>query len=482
MINILIKNDYCQILDDENDHIFLSKLDMELSYRVPGCEYSMAFKLGRWDGVKRILTSTCQFPYGLLTRVKNFCTTQNKEFQLQDLRTPKSPRQGIDILPKLESLGKKPFDYQLDILESAKNNDIGIIRSATGSGKSLISALITAYFGKTTILYVIGNDLLYQTHKFFTQVFNQEIGIIGDGLCQIENFNIASVWTIGKALGIKDKIILDDDGSDEKDVSEDKYEDIRNLLKSTKVHILDECHICSCSTIQEIAKNIRPEHIYGLSASPHRDDNSDLLIESFLGNKITDISASYLIERGYLTRPYIKFINVPKYPEKLKKNYQTIYKKYIVENEVRNDLVVKGALKLVEQGYQTLVLFSTIAHGDKLYKEISKHIPCILLSGKDSSEVRLNAKTKLENKEINCLVASKILDIGYDLPSLSGLVLAGGGKSSVRTIQRIGRVIRKSINKTQTAVIDFYDNAHYLKDHSKIRKQIYMSEPAFKLI
>lgn len=476
MADIFIKNEYCQI-DNTDDIPFLSKLDKELSFRIVGAEFSPAFKAGYWDGVKRILTNDCKFPYGLLSRVKDFFKIHNKNYNLIDQRDAKSPIQSIDIMPKLESLNKKPYYYQLDILEAVKKNDIGIIRSATGSGKSLIAALIVAYFGKTTILYVIGNDLLYQTHKFFSQIFNQEIGIVGDGLCEIRDINIVSVWTAGQALGVKN--IFVDEVDKEKSIAIDKYNDIKILLKKTKVHIWDECHMASCSTIVEINENITSEHTYGLSASPWRDDNSDLIIESLLGSKIVDLSASFLIDQGYLVKPIIKFINVPKYPEKLPKNYQTIYKKYIVDNPVRNALVVNAAQKLVEQGYQTLVLFSIISHGDILYKEISKKIPCLLLSGKDSSETRAIAKEKLEKKEINCLIASRILDIGVDIPSLSALVLSGGGKSSVRALQRIGRIIRSYKNKKQAIVIDFMDNAHYLKDHSNIRYKIYSSEPSF---
>lgn len=479
MAIIIINDKHCKI-EDEDDFGFISKLDQELSFRIQGAEYSQAYKLGRWDGVKHILTSQLRFPYGLLQRVIDFYNRYDKAFTIKDDRSPKQPNQSIDIIPKLTSLDRNPYPYQLEALERVKEKDIGIIRAATGSGKSLLAALITAYFGKLTILYVIGNDLLYQTHKFFSAIFNQKIGIVGDGLCDIQDINIVSVWTVGKAFGI-DAAVLDDIDS-EKLVTQDKYTEIQSLINCTKVMIYDECHLAAAATFQEISKNITADHVYGMSASPWRDDGADLLIECILGPKIVDISASYLIERGFLARPIIKFITVPKHPEKLKKNYQTVYKRYIVENEVRNRLVVDNAIKLVNLGYQTLVLYTTITHGKLLYEEISKHVPCVLLSGKDSTETREAAKLKLERGEIKCIVASKIYDIGVDLPSLSGLVLAGGGKSSVRALQRIGRVIRKFKGKKQAAVVDFFDQAHFLKEHSLERKKIYSTEKEFKII
>lgn len=477
---------HCTI-EDESDIGFLWALDRELSFKVLGAEYTRAFKgyvnkegqHVQWDGFHHLLDDDLTFPIGLLKRVRNFYG--DRECDIVDYRIPKSPSAVIDIIPTLKALGKEPYDYQLKAASIAQNEDHGIIRLATGGGKTIVASLMTASFGKKTILYVIGCDLLYQTHKFFSKVFNYKIGLIGDGNCDIQDINIASVWTVGQALGLKKTEILID-SEDEKTVSSQKYKDIRDMLSSAKVHIFDECHLAACKTIQEISKNINPEHIYGMSASPWRDDNADLLIECILGKNIVDISASYLIEHGFLVKPIIKFLKVPPPIEKIKKVYQTVYKNYITDNPVRNGMVIHAANRLVEQGYQTLVLYNSVAHGQTLYQDLQKKLPCILLSGKDSTETRELAKQQLEDKKINCIIASKIFDIGVDLPSLSGLVIASGGKSSVRALQRIGRVIRKFPNKTQAAIVDFIDQAPFLKDHSNDRRKIYSTEEKFEII
>ena len=66
--------------------------------------------------------------------------------------------------------------------------------------------------------------------------------------------------------------------------------------------------------------------------------------------------------------------------------------------------------------------------------------------------------------------------MGIDLPILSGLVIAGAGKSSVRALQRIGRVIRPYKGKKVAAVLDFADQAPYLINHAIARKEIYQTE------
>ncbi len=488
MAKILIHQKHAEI-QDEPDVGFLWALDRELSFDMQGAKHTVAYRgffnkdgeFIKWDGKKRMLSEKLHFPIGLLQRVKEFYSKDDRSIEVVDCRPIKVNNSKIDIVSKLKEIGKDPYYYQLEAVEAVNNNDCGIIKLPTGSGKVIVSALITANFGKSTMIYVIGKDLLYQSHKLFSSLFNQKIGIVGDGLCEIHDINIVSIWTVGQAVGLK-KNNLSTENDDEANLSPQKYKDIREMMSRTKVHIFDECHVAACQTIQSISDNINPEHIYGMSASPWRDDGADMLIECVLGKNIVNISASRLIDEGYLVKPIIKFISVPGMEGIEKQHYQTIYKNYIVNNTIRNSYIVRGTQRLVEQGYQTLVLYNSIAHGQILYEQLKQKLPCMLLSGKDSTEERDLVKKKTESKEIKCVIASKIFDIGVDLPSLSGLVAASSGKSSVRALQRIGRVIRKAgPSKKQAAIIDFLDNAPYLKSHSIERRKIYSSEERFEV-
>ena len=486
MTKILIKGNTSQITE-ESDANHILALDKHLSFYVMGAEHTAAFRgffnrdgdFVKWDGFKKLLTPTLQFPTGLLERVKEFYQAAGKPFDLIDKRPAKSVGTERLIISNLEKLGKPPYPYQLEILDVIDKNDRGIIKVATGGGKSLIAALISAKLGKKTIIYVIGKDLLYQFHTFFSEVFDEKIGIIGDGKCDIQDINIASIWTIGQAIGMDKKSILLESDGEEEEVSKNKYVDILKMMKDTRVHIIDECHMSACETIQQVFKSATAEHLYGLSGSPWRDDGADLLIESVLGKYIVNISASYLIERDYLAQPLIRFRVVPPYHYELDGAYPSIYKKYVVENEIRNGLVLDATKAMVDKGYQTLVLFNSLKHGKILYDLFKQHFKCAILDGSNSKDEREKVKQDLMNKKIDCVLASKIFDIGVDIPSLAGLVIACGGKSTVKALQRVGRVIRKYPGKKHAVVIDFIDQVTYLDHHSKARYKIYKSEEGF---
>lgn len=479
---------WSQIIDEEDSDL-LSKLDEALSFKVPGAEFSRAFKgyvdrtgkFTRWDGLRHVLTKDLKVGSGLIPRIVEFYKDNGLEIEVEDNRPVKSIGSPIDILPRLKEMGKIPYKYQSNIIPTIDKNDRGIIKLSTGGGKSILSALITAHLGKKAIIYVIGKDLLYQFYDLFRDIFGDRAGIVGDGVCQISDFNIVSIWTAGQAIGIKkgDLLLEADDSGEKVDLS--RRDDIIKMMEESRVNFWDECHMSACGTIQEIYRHSKnAEHQYGLSGTPWREDNADLLIEAILGRYIVNIPASYLIERGFLAKPIIKFIEVPELTIKPINNvYATLYKDYIVNNSVRNNLILKSTKMLVDQGYQTLVLFNSLAHGKILYELISQDVECVVLDGSDNKETRDEVKRKVMAGEVRCVLASRIFDIGIDLPCLSGLVLAGGGKSSVKALQRVGRVIRKYDGKTHAAVVDFADTCKFLDKHSKIRFKVYRSEDGF---
>ena len=96
------------------------------------------------------------------------------------------------------------------------------------------------------------------------------------------------------------------------------------------------------------------------------------------------------------------------------------------------------------------------------------------MSGRETKEVREETVLSFSRGEINLLIATKILDEGIDAPAVSGVIMAAGGKSYVRCIQRIGRSMRVAEDKKDPLVFDFVDGCHpYLKRHSLKRMEFY---------
>jgi superfamily II DNA or RNA helicase len=351
------------------------------------------------------------------------------------------------------------------------------------SGKSFVISSVVAKYNIPTVVYVIGIELLYQMKKTIESAYGIECGIVGGGECDTsKQVTIMTIWSAASAFNKKVKVIDNDTTSDaKKHINALNKAEVRRKVQEAQLFIFDECQYAASETLQFLHRaSISAKHRFLFSGTPWRDTGDDILIEAVSGPKIVDVNATYLIKNNYLVRPDIYFLDVP-VMRGVGKNYHDVYKNYIVENDDRNDLIIKSARKLVKEGRKVLILVVRVGHGDVLMDKLSDDFRVKFLDGAKSSKVRMQTIEDMKNGEIDILIASKIFDQGVDIPELDALILAGSGKSSGRALQRIGRVIRKFDGKSRAIVVEFFDNCKYLRDHSEARIKVYESEPGFNI-
>ena len=457
----------------------IKELDRLLSYQVQGYQYMSAYR--NWDGRHRLFDKKHSFSIGLLHLVEKVLNEHQLPYEIIDNRENLVYGQEYHLDDNSKF---KPRDYQLEFLENAQKHGSGIIKSPTGSGKTLMIAMLAAKFNIKTVIYVIGIELLYQMKKTLEEAYpGMEVGIVGDGCCEIKDITVATIWSA--AASFNEKIVLEENNAtpdtEEKNQKLNK-EAVRKMVQEAQMFVLDEAHYSGASTVQMLSKySIAAKHRFLFSGTPWREAGDDLLIDAVGGPRIFDIDASYLIDRNYLVPPKIHFIEVPS-KKNIGSNYQEVYQNYVVENQERNDLIVKSTHRLIEDGRKVLILVTKVSHGKKLLSLLEDDVRVFSLDGKNSSKTRMDAIEKMHNGNLDVIIASKIFDQGIDIPELSSLILAGPQKSTGRTLQRIGRVIRTAPNKKDAIIVDFLDNCKYLKNHSAIRKKVYETEPRFKII
>lgn len=485
MTKIVVNNTYCQI-HDLDDPITISRIDDALSYYVQGYQFTKAFRDGwwnskkkkweRWDGKTHLLTEKLRFHTGLLHKVRHIIKNRGISFEIDDRRKKVKFKRKI----KTKSIESRP--YQDRVHDACIKNKGGIVKAATGSGKSVMITRLIADTNVKTMVYVIGVDLLYQMKETFEEFLGTEVGIIGDGKADIKKINVCSVWTAASALGSKYESFDDEDRAKKEKFDSKNKSKIVKAIKESEMAIFDECQFLATQTLQAVNSASQAAYYkYGFSGTPFRDDGADLLLEAVCGKIIVEITASELIHDGWLVPPIIHFVNVPKYEGKLSEKYPSIYKEYIVENEVRNSIVVKSALKLIESGRKVLILVKNIKHGNILLSEFPEDLVIYFVKGDVDSDTRNDIRQEFMSGSIDVIIASVVYDQGINLPNLDALVLAGSGKSGGRALQRLGRVIRPYEGKKNAIVVDFIDNAKYLLNHTAKRTEIYRSEAGFKI-
>ena len=59
------------------------------------------------------------------------------------------------------------------------------------------------------------------------------------------------------------------------------------------------------------------------------------------------------------------------------------------------------------------------------------------------------------------IISSVVWRTGVDLPNLDVVVLAYAGKSEIETVQSIGRGLRRTADKDERIIVDFFDPSNY---------------------
>jgi superfamily II DNA or RNA helicase len=479
MATVIIGNTKCKIMGLDDPEV-IRALDLELSYHVQGFQF-MRIK-NNWDGRYRLFDKRHFFPVGLLGKTEKILKRYGVRYNIEDNRYNLNYGTPMTVDP---DSGFQSRDYQLEMVDKAWKAGSGIVRAATGAGKSFVISMLTARFNVKTVVYVIGIELLYQMKATLERAYpGLKVGMVGDGHCDVQKVTVATIWSAATAFNQKVKVIDSDNTNDSASKNKNlNKEAVKKMVRDAEMIIIDECQYAASATVQFLHReSTSAKHRFLFSGTPWRENGDDILIEAVGGPKIYDVSASRLIDDGWLIPPKIYFLNVPR-KMGVGKTYPEVYQNYIVKNNTRNDLILKAAKKMVNDGRKTLILVTKIEHGKALLELLEKDLRVSSLDGSNRTRDRLAAIAAMKKGDLDILIASKIFDQGIDIPELDGLILAGSGKSRARALQRIGRVIRTNgPDKTNAIVVDFNDQCKYLREHSRIRKNTYATEPRFKII
>ena len=235
-------------------------------------------------------------------------------------------------------------------------------------------------------------------------------------------------------------------------------------------------------SLSDYSENAR--YKLGVSATPYRDMGDDIFIEGCFGRTLYKVTASHLINEGYLVRPDIFFVPMNNMKGYNGVNYADYYEGAIINNAKRNEIITNIADNFYNQDRNILLLVRMIEHGNMLKEMLGEK--CEFLHGKVSTKNREKHLNEVRAGNARMTIGTSIADEGIDCKPWDTLILAGSGKSQTRALQRIGRIIRPytrpdGTEKKNAIAIDFMDDVKYMKGHSLKRKAIYQTEPEFNI-
>lgn len=428
----------------------------ELSYELPGAEFTKQKFIRR--GSKMVYNpryqanttkylydkKTRKFPSGLLGRVEALIPGAVITY-------PSTPKPTGST-----NLSRQPRYYQQDAITSVLANPRGVIILPTGTGKTLVCAMLAMAWPDQTILVTVPNlNLLNQSHAELGIMTGLEIGILGDDQCNLRRVTVATIQSL---------------------ISRQSEPMIKAFLKSTTVWVADECHGVAADSYIDLSKLlVNCYNRIGVTATWMREDGKELLMEGVIGPVVYNYTIDKAMSDGYLTPVDIILRHVKHTPITIlpKPKYKQVYKQCITENDTRSQLIIaQDVADLVAAGKTPcLVIVDEIEHG----KRLASLLGAPFISGQEKSrDKRKQILDDFESGKNPILVGSSVMNVGVDVPTIKSMVNAAGGKSLTLLLQRIGRSLRIHPSKESVTYIDYFDHQSlYLEDHANVRRYFY---------
>lgn len=480
MVEIAVSNSF-STLTAEGQGALHKLVDNSLSYQIKNHEF-IARKMGweNWDGTKsfyaRTKPDTGVFMTGLLPMVSDVLNRNNIKHTVIDYRINPTPE--ISVPEKITMADSKDgsiklYDYQMKCIQDFFNSKAkrGIIKAATGAGKTEIAIGIYSVLRVPTLWLTHRVNLMTQTAKRFAKripEIESKIGYFGGGDFSPNDITFSTVQTLHNAM-------------------KKRPQETINWLKKYQLLIVDEAHRMRSKQFYTAACHCTGAYYrVGLTATPFMrdDDFENLTLRGVIGNIVSAVDVDYLTNKDLIAQPYFRFIDVkgPRLESKIRGH--DIYSEGIVHYEPRNKAIAKAAGVLKSAGKKMLIICQRLDHCKNILaagKEYDLDFP--LLTGETSYEDREMQLEKLAAGEINGLICTNILDEGIDVKEVDTIINAAGMTSAPSLFQRTGRATRKKETDNYCMVIDFMDHQHHsLLEQSMKRYNHVKRQPGFKII
>ncbi|HKQ74256.1 MAG TPA: DEAD/DEAH box helicase family protein [Blastocatellia bacterium] len=346
------------------------------------------------------------------------------------------------------------FNYQLQaVLAWQRSDQRGVVVLPTGAGKTVVALEAIYVAQRPTLIVAPTLDLLNQWHDRLTDAFDIKIGIVGQGVCEIEDVTVITYHSAYRRIG--------------------------EIGGRFGLIVFDEVHHLTAPEWAEIARMAIAPFRLGLTATydPRQSDSlNELLGPLVYWKPMRELSGTRLA-------PYeVVRLSVDLSPEErlAYEREETIYLSYwrghsdhqiesrldTLLREQARDAHARGALQAWYQ--MRRIIAGAEAKIDTLEELFRRHASDRVIVFTATNEVayrvsqlflipaithQTNArerKTILQRfgeGQYKSVVTSRVLNEGVDVPEAAVAIILGGSGSTREHTQRLGRILRQRANK-----------------------------------
>ena len=489
-----------ELVISEATRIEYHQANIWLTRHVKGYRYMPAFKMGVWNGQQSYFKNG-RISLGLWREVMRGCKEidtsfilENKEdFPLNREVTLESVRNFCTDFFKTHKARKDgqwvsftPYDHQVEAAYKILKNRYCMAEVATSGGKSLIISIVMFYtlkYIKPDAKFLIIVPSITLVTQFYDNIIEYNFG--SNNLIEMRDNKLEHILNDAHVpFNIRIEEVMSErprkwSGTQDANVYIGTYQSLekwpKEFFQQFHTVITDEAHGAKAKTINTILhKTFGYAYCrFGVSGTFPEDDTCEILnIQSVLGPKITEVSATELKDKGIITPMDIKVVimnhNDLEFDERMTlikkggngKDAYDLEKEYIHISDKRLEFIKKIVSKC---NSNTLLLFHTIEYGQKIYNKLKEELPekdFYYIDGEVSGKKREIIKKEMEvtDGKVKVLIASYgTLSVGVSINAIFNVIFADSFKSEQIVIQAIGRSLRLHGDKKKATIFDLVD-------------------------
>lgn len=222
--------------------------------------------------------------------------------------------------------------------------------------------------------------------------------------------------------------------------------------------IIDESHHSPAATWVELLTAAEvATHVYNLTATAFRTDGMDLAIHAFGGPVVYERDTRWGIQHGWLKplKAYIATVEAKRVdgsaiilPDKMP---ATQAYSIMTKNRATLSYAKKMLKNALDKGRKVIVLFKSVEAGEA-FKDVCK--PDIRFDVASSKFKKPLDDFRAGKTEFAVLVSNdRLVSEGIDIPELDCLISLVQNYGDVTTYQAVGRILRKPLGDTKTAIV-----------------------------
>ena len=350
----------------------------------------------------------------------------------------------------------QPYYYQKEILERLKverevrKNYRNLIVAATGTGKTVVSA-----FDYKSLIRRPGEypRLLFVAHR--EEILKQSLQVFR-GVLNDQNFGDLLVG--GNEPAQFDHLFTSIQSLNSRNLSDLTPPDYYDMI------VVDEFHHAAAPSYQKLLTHYTPKVLLGLTATPERMDNLDIL-GYFNGRVSAEIRLPEAINRKLLA-PFHYFgvtdvVDLDGVPWRRGGYDPAELSRLYTGNRERADLISRAVRDYTTDLAEVIGLgfCASVEHAEYMAASFREAgIPAACLHAGSPRELRSSIQKDLVARKIHFIFVVDLYNEGVDIPEVNTILFLRPTESLTVFVQQLGRGLRLSDGKECLTVLDFVGN------------------------